>query len=127
MADFLTLKFLVTPYLIIFVYWIVAFVLPLVALAVMLWLSYWLIPRLKVWVEPIVSDSGVLEIEEVRDVTTTLREFLQKYRWVRWLFWLGVAVLVLIFELVWRLICEFLIVYYNIHDALMGMAAASGS
>lgn len=110
LADFLTLKFLVTPYLILLIYWLGAFVAPLFC-----WLiAWWLVRKLGPALEPVSAS-----VAEVRDALSARVPYKGR---IKAFFWLAFISLFLLFELLWRLIFEFLIVYYHIHDALIKIA-----
>lgn len=99
LIDFLTLKLLVTPYLLLSVYWFGAFVAPIVG---------WVLALMVCRTQFVTDTMGI-----VYDyVPSQVKLF-------------TFTVFLMIFfslELFWRLLFEFLIAYYNIHDALLAMA-----
>lgn len=110
--DFLTLRFLVTPYIILAVYWLGALMVPLIASL----LSLWVIKKLKQ--HPVVSNT-------LNGINQAATELIPHSGGLKWLFWCSVIFLFLILELFWRMLFEFLIVYYHIHEALLKIAEQS--
>jgi len=114
LLDFLTLKIFITPYIILLVYWLGAFIVP----AVVGLLTWWLYGKVVSWVsESVVAPAAA----KVKAATDALAD-----RYVPWwvkplmlVFFLGVF---LTLEIIWRMIFEFIIAYYQIRDALMSIA-----
>lgn len=105
--ELMTLKFLITPYIIVLVYWIGALLVPALAG----WLGWYLMRTLQ---QSQTIHSGL------ESVNRQLDNWLDR-RWRRIGFW-GVSIFAfLLGELLWRMLFEFLIIYYHIHDALMAL------
>lgn len=106
--DIITLRFFVTPYVILLVYWFGAFVVPVAG-----WLAMrWLVTRMR---------RNELAASGMDKVGATLSQLDQDGGW-RMVFWGGFAGAFLLLELLWRMLFEFLIAYYHIHDALMQLS-----
>lgn len=109
LIDVITLRFFITPYLILLIYWFGAFVTPL-----FVWLaSVWLLNKAK-------------ENEAVSAGLGGLGSFFEEMvnsRHVKKYFWLMFGLVFFFLELIWRLIFEFLIAYFHIHDALIQLTS----
>lgn len=108
LMDFITLRFFVTPYLIVLAYWIGAFVVPLLAALITAWLAN----------KAKNSDISATHIESLQKWINTL-PYARATKWA-----IG-AIFMLIFlflELAWRILFEILIALFHIHDALLAIA-----
>ncbi len=106
--DFLTLKFFVTPYIMVLLYWLGAFVVPVLASLFTAWLVSWIRSH----------EAGASGIDSVNG-------WLNRMPYARSLKMVAGSVFVVTFlllELVWRMLFEFLIALFNIHDALLTIA-----
>ena len=94
MWDFLTFRSFIAPDLLIILYYMGAVVMPLFAYLFYLWLR------------------GKLPIEYEIDIR-------KRYKYLLYLIML---LFFLSMEIFWRMIFEFMIAYFDMHDALMGMS-----
>ncbi|HVL00713.1 MAG TPA: DUF4282 domain-containing protein [Dongiaceae bacterium] len=105
LLDVITLKFFITPYLIVLIYWFGALVVPLVV-----WLvCRWLLGKLR---EHELTATGLDSFNQGIDR-------LPRADQLRGYFWIAFTLGFLFLELLWRLLFEFLIAYFHIHDALI--------
>lgn len=108
LLDIMTLRFFVTPYLILLIYWLGAFIVPFIA-ALACW---WVAIRLK---ENKTTAAGINGFSRFLDGLTYARA-------IR--FGLGIIFMLmfLFLELMWRIAFEFLIAFFHIHDALIQLS-----
>lgn len=108
LLDVITLRFFITPYVILLIYWFGALVVPLAG-----WLLWrWLLGKLR---QQELAASGLDKLgATVNRVDQTGN--------LRWLFWGGFLLVFLLLELLWRMLFEFLIAYFHIHQALMQLS-----
>lgn len=107
-TDFLTLRFFVTPYVMVLVYWLGAFVAPLLAAL----FTAWIVSLLRQ------NDTSAAGIEKVSG-------WWNQWAYARHAKMVAILVFATIFlflELVWRMLFEFLIALFHIHDALLTIA-----
>lgn len=108
LLDVITLKFFITPYLILLIYWFGAFVVPVAG-----WLlCWWLLAKLK---ENEIASAGLDGLGNGIGQLPRSGQF-KRY------FWIAFTLVFLFMELLWRLLFEFLIAYFHIHDALMQLS-----
>ena len=106
--DVITLRFFITPYVILLIYWFGALVVPVAG-----WLLWrWLLGKLRQ------HDTTARGMD---GLANTVAQLDQKGEW-RWLFWSGFMLTFLLLELLWRMLFEFLIAYFHIHQALMQLS-----
>lgn len=99
MKDFLTFQTFVTPSLLIFIYYIGAIVIPMIS---------WYLTR---WIKTsYFSKLSKSFNDEILTRTTTKQRFT---------FYIAFILCFLCMEIFWRMMFEFLIAYFNMHDALM--------
>lgn len=94
LKDFLTFQTFITPSLLIFVYYVGALIIPILS---------WYLTR---WIETVYKT-------EIETSTTFKKRFI------------GTAGLLICFfsmEILWRMMFEFFIAYFDMHDALMKLA-----
>lgn len=99
MQDFLSFKTFITPTLLILVYYIGAVLIPLLS---------WYLAR---WIKRSYFSELSVQIKESVQTHTTSKQ--------RFIVLLAFLIAFLCMEIFWRVIFEFLIAYFNMHDALM--------
>jgi len=99
MRDFLTFQTFITPTLLIIMYYIGAVLIPLFSWYLAKWIktSYF-------------SEISKNIKKEIQTRTTTMQRFIMYTAFI---------ICFLCMEIFWRVIFEFLIAYFNMHDALM--------
>lgn len=99
MQDFLTFQTFITPTLLILVYYIGAVLIPLLS---------WYLAR---WIKRSYFSELSVQIKESIQTRTTSKQ--------RFIILLVFLIAFLCMEIFWRVIFEFLIAYFDMHDALM--------
>lgn len=99
MKDFLTFQTFITPTLLIFMYYIGALLIPLVS---------WYIAR---WIQKTYFTKIIKRLKEEVEAKTTDKQRLMVYA--------VFIVCLLCMEILWRVMFEFFIAYFDMHDALM--------
>ena len=109
LTDLLTLRFFVTPYLMVLAYWAGAILLPLM-LATIVFAIWYKLNRHET------AAAGIREAQRFVDSIPYSRPLR--------IAMVGTGVAVFLFlELLWRILFEFLIALFHIHDALLQMAS----
>jgi len=103
MMDFLTFKSFITPSFLILFYFIGAMVIPLFS---------WI---LMVWIQKRYFSKVSLQFKEIIRKETT---FFQRF-----LFMTLLVLSFLAMEIFWRMMFEFMIAYFDMHDALMRLSS----
>lgn len=112
LLDVITLRFFITPYVILLIYWFGALVVPLAG-----WVLWrWLLGKLQ---QQEMAASG---LEKLGDSVNRI----DQNGTLRLLFWSGFVLVFLLLELLWRMLFEFLIAYFHIHQALMEISRSNG-
>ena len=99
MRDFLTFQTFITPSLLIFIYYIGAILIPFIGWYITKWIQRSYFPEIS------------KNLKEAVTINTTTKQRVTIY-----------ATFILCFicmEIFWRIIFEFFIAYFNMHDALM--------
>lgn len=96
MLDFITLKFFITPYILVIMYIMGAFIMPFFSWLIFMWLKS--------------------KIISYFDINIDIK-FLYKF-----IFYFCFTVCFLFMEISWRIMFEFMIAYFDMHDALMKLA-----
>lgn len=109
LTDLLTLRFFVTPYLMVLAYWAGAILLPLLLATFVL----------VIWYKLNQHETTAAGIKEARRFVDTI----PYSRPVRILLAGTIVAVFLFLELLWRILFEFLIALFHIHDALLQMAS----
>lgn len=109
MSDIITLRFFVAPYLMLLIYWLGAFIAPLMAGLVTVWLA----GKAR---DNSIASAGISGVSRLMARLPHSRPLT---------FWLGgfFVMLFLLLELMWRVLFEFLIAIFHIHDALLEIAS----
>ena len=96
MLDFITLKFFITPYILVTIYIMGAFVMPQFSWFIFMWLKRRLFRSIEI----------KLKIA-----------FIYKF-----IFYFCFTLCFLFMEIFWRMLFEFMVAYFNMHDALIKLA-----
>ena len=108
LLDVITLKFFITPYVILLIYWFGALIAPLTV-----WLGCrWLFNKMK---ENEIAAAG---IDELNGFVGRL----SRSHNLKLYFWTLFTLTFLLAELLWRMLFEFLIAFFHIHDALIELS-----
>ena len=99
MRDFLTFQIFITPTLLIFIYYIGAVLIPIVS---------WYLAR---WIKRSYFSEVSKSIKEEITTRTTAKQ--------RFIVYAAFIMCFLCMEILWRVMFEFFIAYFDIHDALM--------
>jgi len=99
MQDFLTFQTFITPTLLIVMYYTGAVLIPILS---------WYLAR---WIKRSYFSDLSGEIKKVIQTTTTPKQ--------RFIVWIVFLIAFLCMEIFWRVIFEFFIAYFDMHDALM--------
>ena len=99
MKDFLTFQTFITPTLLVFMYYIGAIFIPVVS---------WYLAR---WIQKSYFSEISKSIKEVGEVKTTAKQ--------RFIIYAVFIFCFLCMEILWRVMFEFFIAYFDMHDALM--------
>lgn len=108
LIDFATLRFFITPYLLVLAYWVGAFIVPLLAGLI----TAWIVSKVKN------NDTSAASIESAQQWVNNL-PYARTLKLGLGALFIGIF---LFMELAWRLLFEFLIALFHIHDALMAIA-----
>lgn len=104
--DFLTFKLLISPYMLIIAYYFGAIAIPIVSWFLVLWFNQWFKNKY--------SDLSKTSRQFRKNITNIILGTENKFLWYLFFF-----VLFLSMEIMWRMMLEFLIAYFQIRDALI--------